>query len=118
MNWHGRTDDFLLPKAFSEGRFILTHDADFGTLAIKEKKPYFGILFLRLRSPGAMNVIRTLEKLLTIQPVLLPGNLVVINETRFRIRLPVTHDSKKVSEPATPYKTTRKPKRPPARPKK
>lgn len=110
MNWHGRTDDFLLQKAFAACRFILTHDADFGTLAIKEEKPCFGILFLRLKSPGATNVIRTLEKLLTVQPVLLPGSLVVIDETRFRIRLPITHDSKKVSEPAAPYKTAKKPK--------
>ncbi|PKL40225.1 MAG: hypothetical protein CVV41_19965 [Candidatus Riflebacteria bacterium HGW-Riflebacteria-1] len=50
MNWHGRTDDFLLQKAFTDCRFILTHDADFGTLAIKEEKPCFGILFLRLVS--------------------------------------------------------------------
>jgi len=108
MNWHGRTDDFLLQKAFEDHRFILTHDADFGTLAVKEEKPCFGILFLRLKSPGAMNVIRTLEKLLTLEPDLKPGSLIVIDETRFRIRRPVTQDSKKASESATPYKTTKK----------
>ena len=35
--WCGSTDDFLLQKAFEECRFIVTHNADFGTLAIKEK---------------------------------------------------------------------------------
>ena len=44
--WHGRDDDQLLEEAYKQGRFVLTHDSDFGTLAIHEGKKCFGIIYL------------------------------------------------------------------------
>ncbi len=108
QKWHGKSDEFLLQKAFEDSRFILTHDADFGTLAIKDDKPSFGILYLRLKSPGALNVIKILEKLLELQTSIKPGSLVVIDETRIRVRIPVRPLLTRVSEPAAEYKTGRK----------
>ena len=35
--WYGADDKFLLAIALEERRFILTHDGDFGTLAINEE---------------------------------------------------------------------------------
>jgi len=103
QNWHGKSDEFLLQKAFDDCRFILTHDADFGTLAIKCDKPCFGILYLRLKSPCASNVIKTLEKLFEVPVDIKPGSLVVIDESRIRIRLPSRPVLKRVSEPAAEY---------------
>ena len=42
--WHGKNDEYLLEKAYSDNRFILTHDSDFGTLAVNERKNYYGII--------------------------------------------------------------------------
>lgn len=103
QNWHGKSDEFLLQKAFDDCRFILTHDADFGTLAIKCDKPCFGILYLRLKSPCASNVIKTLEKLFELPAEIRPGSLVVIDESRIRIRLPSRPVLRKVSEPVAEY---------------
>jgi predicted nuclease of predicted toxin-antitoxin system len=41
---------------------VLTHDSDFGTLAINVEKPYYGILYLRLKNLKPQNVIRVCEQ--------------------------------------------------------
>jgi predicted nuclease of predicted toxin-antitoxin system len=46
QQWYGKDDEDLLNIAYQEQRFVLTHDSDFGTLAINEGKPYCGILYL------------------------------------------------------------------------
>ena len=86
--WHGKNDEYLLEKAFADNRFILTHDSDFGTLAVKEGKNYYGIIYLRMKLPKVQNVIRALEKLLSLNIELYPGNLIVVDNARVRIRLP------------------------------
>ena len=47
------------------GRFVLTHDPDFGRLAIAEGQPYLGILLLRPGGDPPAVVIRGLRALLT-----------------------------------------------------
>jgi len=42
--WQGAEDRYLLEKAFEENRIIITHDSDFGTLAIHEGFPFYGIV--------------------------------------------------------------------------
>nr|VFK39384.1 MAG: Predicted nuclease, contains PIN domain, potential toxin-antitoxin system component [Candidatus Kentron sp. TC] len=86
--WHGSEDEYLLEKAYSEDRFILTHDSDFGTLAINEGKRYHGILYLRLRRPKVSNVIKAMEQLFMLETEFQAGNLIVIDDLRIRIRLP------------------------------
>jgi len=86
--WHGKNDEYLLEKAFADNRFVLTHDSDFGTLAVKEGKDYYGIIYLRVKFPKVQNVIRALEKLLSLSIELSPGNLIVVDNARVRIRLP------------------------------
>jgi predicted nuclease of predicted toxin-antitoxin system len=86
--WHGKDDGYLLEKAFRDNRFILTHDSDFGNLAVKEGKSYYGIIYLRLKIPKVSNVIRVIEKLLSVDIELCPGNLIVVDDSRIRIRLP------------------------------
>lgn len=84
---NGTSDHFLMELALREQRFVVTHDADFGTLAINNEQPCFGVLYLRLTMPTALNVIAALNKLIAMNPALSSGSLVVINETKIRVRV-------------------------------
>ncbi len=82
----GSNDKFLLELASSERRFILTHDGDFGTLAINEGVPCYGIIHLRLKDLKVENVKTVLSKLLKMEKGLAEGTLVIVQEKRLRIR--------------------------------
>ena len=43
QQWFGKPDADLLHIAFTEQRFVLTHDSDFGELAINEGKRCYGL---------------------------------------------------------------------------
>ena len=43
----GAGDRRILAAAHAAGRAVLTHDRDFGTLAVREGEPFTGIIFLR-----------------------------------------------------------------------
>ncbi len=85
-HWYGKDDEELLDTAHREQRFVLTHDSDFGTLAINEGKPYYGIIYLRVKNLKPMNVIKVCKQLLGLERELLPGTILVVNEGRIRIR--------------------------------
>ena len=84
--WHGTEDEELLVKAHREHRFILTHDSDFGTLAINQGRPCYGILYLRLKNVNSVNVIRVCEDLFQQNIEIHPHTVWVIEDTRIRIR--------------------------------
>jgi predicted nuclease of predicted toxin-antitoxin system len=84
---NGTSDRTLLALAFKEQRFAVTHDADFGTLAINNEQPCYGVLYLRLMKQNAFNVIEVLKTFIAMNPELLSGSLVVINESRIRVRV-------------------------------
>jgi predicted nuclease of predicted toxin-antitoxin system len=84
--WHGTDDEDLITRAYREHRFILTHDSDFGTLAINQGKPCYGILYLRLKNLKSVNVIRVCEDLFRRNIEIHPHTIWVIRETRIRIR--------------------------------
>jgi predicted nuclease of predicted toxin-antitoxin system len=56
--WYGRNDDELIEDAHRQGRVILTHDGDFGTLALLGRRPVVGIVRVR---PGHIRVKVTIE---------------------------------------------------------
>ncbi len=80
-----------LPMSFfSERRIVLTHDSDFGKLAIPNGEPIFGIVYIR---PGHLRVeqtLGTLRALLTQDFDLTPPFLIVAkridNNVTFRLR--------------------------------
>jgi len=84
--WHGWEDDQLLDVAYRQRRFVLTHDSDFGTLAIHEGRQCFGIIYLRLRNARPDNVIAVWEKLLRLDREFSEGALIVVEEARVRVR--------------------------------
>jgi len=88
--WAGASDLALMQKAVAENRVVLTHDSDFGTLAVLAGEPVIGIVYLR---PGHIECSFTVE---TIQGLMRdtrepnPPFLVVADRAgttlRFRIR--------------------------------
>lgn len=60
----GREDSEILRHAGEQGRVVLTHDSDFGTLSIRSEQPYFGIIYLR---PGHIRAEFVLEVLNGVQ---------------------------------------------------
>ena len=60
---NGQSDAVLLDYAHRSERAILTHDSDFGNLAIVQGKPFTGIIYLR---PGHIRAEFTIETLKTI----------------------------------------------------
>ena len=65
---------------------MLTHDSDFGTLAVNQGKPCYGILYLRLKNLEPVNVSRVCKDLFQRDMELIPHTIWVIEETRIRIR--------------------------------
>jgi predicted nuclease of predicted toxin-antitoxin system len=60
---HGTDDLTLLRLAYREQRIVLTHDADFGTLAVATQEPIWGIIYLR---PGHIQPGFTIGSLKTL----------------------------------------------------
>lgn len=59
----GSPDEAVLQFAYEAGRVVLTHDSDFGMLAIAYHQPMTGILYVR---PGHIQPSFTIESLTTI----------------------------------------------------
>lgn len=60
----GQPDTAVLEFAHQNGRVVLTHDRDFGTLAIAQQRPFTGIIYLR---PGHIQAEYTLATLTAIE---------------------------------------------------
>ncbi len=82
----GTDDETLMNIAYQEDRFVLTHDSDFGTLAINQGKPCYGILYLRLKNLKPANVSQVCAGLFQKDLEINPHSIWVIEETRIRIR--------------------------------
>jgi predicted nuclease of predicted toxin-antitoxin system len=88
QHWYGKDDEALLDIANRDHRFVLTHDSDFGTLAVNKGKPYYGILYLRLNNLKSTNVTQICGHVFRKDLDISPGTIMVIEETRIRIRNP------------------------------
>lgn len=72
----GSSDRDLLALAVSEGRVVVTHDSDFGTLAIGQHHSVIGIVYLR---PGHIDSQFTIESIgvLLDQSLELPSSFII-----------------------------------------
>jgi predicted nuclease of predicted toxin-antitoxin system len=59
----GRSDTDILHTAHQQERVVLTHDSDFGMLAIAQVEPFTGIIYLRPGHIRASFTIQTMETL-------------------------------------------------------
>lgn len=83
----GASDVAILARAAAEGRIVLTHDADFGTLAIPQGLPFVGIVYLRPGHVGPEPTVESLKELLAADPDFLPPFIVVVKRTGARVNI-------------------------------
>lgn len=91
QGFSGESDIVLLRYAHQSGRVILTHDSDFGTLAVMQGEPLTGIIYLR---PGHIRPEFTIETLKTIDsqsPQVQPPFIVVAERSKQKVRIRVRH---------------------------
>lgn len=62
----GATDTPIIRWAYEHGRVVLTHDSDFGTLAIRGGEAHSGLLYIR---PGHIKPIVVLNILKAVEEV-------------------------------------------------
>jgi len=86
MGLFGLSDREILARAHKERRIVITHDADFGMLAINQGLPFTAIVYIRLRNLSADAVIGVLQRFFQADIKVTNGMLVVLEEERVRIR--------------------------------
>ena len=89
VGWTGKEDRVVLFLANEQGRVVLTHDSDFGRLAIADGEAYLGIVYLR---PGHIQPELTLQTIYQLleQPLELPTPFILVAErslNRIKIRV-------------------------------
>jgi len=89
--WQGRTDAELLRQAVAEGRIVVTHDSDFGTLAILGGEPVVGILYLRPGHIDPQFTIDTIDTLLQADPEVDPPFVLVARRSGTTVSIRVRH---------------------------
>ena len=80
-------DDDLLRHAYGENRVVITHDRDFGRLAILSHQPLIGIIYLR---PGHIDprfTIETLDALMASFPTVKPPFVIVAERRGGTVRI-------------------------------
>jgi predicted nuclease of predicted toxin-antitoxin system len=85
----GAADVDLLRQAVANGRVVVTHDADFGKLAILQNEPLVGIVYLR---PGHIDpkfTVATIQAVLTVDPELVPPFIAVAKRTADQVTIRV-----------------------------
>ena len=81
----GVDDNFVLQKAISEGRILITSDKDFGDMVFRDKLEHKGIVLLRLSKERSFNKIEKIALLLKEYSDKLPNNFIVVTDSGVRI---------------------------------
>jgi predicted nuclease of predicted toxin-antitoxin system len=79
----GQSDVVMLRQAHGEGRVVLTHDGDSGTLAIAQSELFTGIIYLRPGHIRSEFTIQTLETIAT-QPLDIRPPFIMVAKRRGR----------------------------------
>jgi len=90
--WQGDSDTEQLNRAYTDGRIVVTHDGDFGTLAVQNGQPLTGIFFVRPghHDPAVTAVtIDTINVVLANDPDLQPPFLLVAKRGAGQINIRV-----------------------------
>jgi predicted nuclease of predicted toxin-antitoxin system len=86
----GATDRQVLRAAHESGRVVITHDADFGALAIRDGEAFVGVIHLRPGHISAGRVVSLLDTLDSVDVDLDAPFIIVVerrrNEVRVRVR--------------------------------
>jgi predicted nuclease of predicted toxin-antitoxin system len=84
--WGDLTDSQILARAHAMARFVLTHDADFGTLAMHRGEAITGILYLRPGGRPPAAVIADVQALMEAEIDWTPPVMAVYRAGRLRLR--------------------------------
>ena len=83
-------DSTIFDKAYSEGRVVLTFDLDFGEIAAFSHGRIVSVILFRLHNTRTPHVIQRLNSALEFRRELEKGAIILVEETRVRIRrLPI-----------------------------
>jgi predicted nuclease of predicted toxin-antitoxin system len=85
----GDADEVILRAALNQERIVVTHDRDFGRLAILSRQPIHGIIFLRPGHIDPQFTIETLQAINSREFDLSPACILVARrkETHVQLRL-------------------------------
>ncbi|MDA8326214.1 MAG: DUF5615 family PIN-like protein [Nitrospiraceae bacterium] len=84
---HRLPNGAIFEKAHSENRILLTFDLDFGEIVALSGPNQVSVILFRLRNTRTEHVSDRLKTVLnTSRPVLEKGAIVVVEETRHRVR--------------------------------
>ena len=86
QGWFGEKDSELLRISFDQNRVVITHDSDFGLLAIMKEHPFIGIIYIRPGDIHASKTIQQFDKFIDAEITLKTRFMIVIQETKIRIR--------------------------------
>jgi len=85
----GQDDETVLRFAHLQGRIVLTHDSDFGTLTVAGNKPFTGIIYLKPGHIAPKYTIQSLETLIDHSEDLDLPCIIVLQHTSSSIRIRV-----------------------------
>lgn len=75
----GISDIQVLTMAHGDGRVVLTHDLDYGTLAFRDRSAFTGIVCVR---PGHLTTSFVLETLAVIEQIEVEAPFIIVAERR------------------------------------
>lgn len=84
--WGDLTDSEILAQAHAMARFVLTHDSDFGTLAVHRGESITGILYLRPGGRPPDEVMVDIQALMDAEIDWTPPVVAVYRAGRLRLR--------------------------------
>ena len=79
-------DEEILARAHTDGRIVISHDRDFGALAVVAGKPFTGILYLRPAESQPEDTIARLNRFLNKDLPFKPPFIAVLQGTKIRVR--------------------------------
>ncbi len=85
----GHKDREIWIAAQKEERFLITQDLDFSDVHRFRPGTHYGIMVVRLRSPGRLTLLKTIRDVFKTEDVdKWPGSFIVLTDRKIRIRLP------------------------------
>ena len=87
----GSADVDLSRLATAQGRVVVTHDADFGTLAIHQNEPLVGLVYLRPGHIDPQFTIATVQTVLNNDPDVAPPFVLVAKRTGNTVTIRIRH---------------------------
>jgi len=85
----GHKDEDIWTSAQSEERFLITQDLDFSDIRRYRPGSHYGVLIVRLRSPGRISLIEKVQEVFESEDVnSWFGSFIVLTDRKLRIHFP------------------------------